>query len=105
MLEAAEYEIRLRRWPEEADTAIDAPLPPGADVPGERPFRASPGNAVPAVRVSIRISEVSAETQVEPGAKEVVLRMALPAGKTHMTALFTTRTGAVVAFYAYVKKL
>ena len=31
---AGPYEIRLRRWPEEADTAIDAPLPPA---PGESP--------------------------------------------------------------------
>jgi hypothetical protein len=31
--------------------------------------------------------------------------MTLPAGKTRMTALFTTRDGGTVgAFYAYVKK-
>ena len=94
---AGEYEIRLRRWPEEAGTAIDAPPPPGADVPGESPFRASPGKAVPAVKASVQIGEVMAE--------EVVLRMTLPAGKTHMTALFTTRDGAVGAYYAYVEKL
>jgi len=52
---AGEYEIRLRRWPEEADTAIDAPLPPGADVPGDSPFRSRPGKAVPAVKASVRI--------------------------------------------------
>lgn len=103
---AGEYEVRLRRWPEEADTAIDAPLSPGADVPGDRPFRASPGKAVPAVKASVRIGEVTAEARVERGAKEVLLRMTLPAGKTRMTALFTTRDGgAVGAFYAYVKKL
>lgn len=101
---AGEYELRLRRWPEEADTAIDAPLPPGADVPGDSPFRASPGKAVPAVRASVRIGEVTAEAPVEPGAKEVVLRMTLPAGKTRMTAIFATR-GGVGAFYVYAKKL
>lgn len=30
VVEAGEYEIRLRRWPEEVDAAIDAPLKPGA---------------------------------------------------------------------------
>ena len=103
---AGEYEIRLRRWPEEADTAIDAPLPPAAGVPGDTPFRASPGKAVPAVKASVRIGEVMAETPVEPGEKVVTLRMTLPAGKTRMTALFTTRDGgAVGAYYAYVSKL
>ena len=103
---AGEYEIRLRRWPEEADTAIDAPLPPGAGVPGDTPFRASPGKAVPAVKALVRIGDVKAETPVEPGEKEVTLRMTLPAGKTRMTALFTTREGGTVgAYYAYVSKL
>ena len=103
---AGEYEIRLRRWPEEADTAIDAPLPPGAGVPGDTPFRASPGKAVPAVKASVRIGEVMAESPVESGEKEVTLRMTLPTGKTRMTALFTTRDGGTVgAFYAYVSKL
>jgi arylsulfatase B len=100
-----QYEIRLRRWPKEVDVAIDAPLPPGNDVPGESPFRATPGDAVPAVKATVRIGEVTAEVPVESGAKEVVLQMTLPAGKTRMTAHFTTRDGqAVGAFYAYVKK-
>ncbi len=68
-------------------------------------FRSSPGNVVPAVKASVRIGEVTAEAPVEPGAKEVVLQMTLPAGKARMTAHFTTRDGGTVgAFYAYVKK-
>lgn len=105
VIEAGEYEILLRRWPKEVDVAIDAPLPPGDDVPGESPFRATPGDAVPAVKATVQIGEMTAEVPVEPGAKEVVLQMTLPAGKTRMTARFTTRSGhAVGAFYAYVKK-
>ena len=102
---AGEYEIRLRRWPEEADTAIEAPLPPGADVPGESPFRASPGKAVRAVKASVRIGDVTAEARVKPGAKEVVLQMTLPAGKSRMRATFTAGDGGTVgAYYAYVRK-
>lgn len=103
---AGEYEIRLRRWPDEADAAIDAPLPAGANVPGERAFRASPGKAVSALKASVRIGEVLAEGSAKPGAKEVLFRMTLPGGKAQMKALFATRDGnAVGAFYAYVKKL
>ena len=103
---AGEYEIRLRRWPKEADTAIDAPLPPGAGVPGDRAFRANPGTALPAVKAAVRIGEVTAETPVETGSTEVLVRMKLPAGQARMTALFITRDGdSLGAFYAYVKKL
>ncbi len=100
-----QYEIRLRRWPAEIDTAIDAPLPRGDDVPGEDPFRATPGDAVQAVKAVVRIGNVTAEAPIDPGAKKVVLEMTLPAGKTQMTAHFTTRDGRTVgAFYAYVTK-
>ena len=102
---AGGHEIRLRRWPEEADTAIDALLPPGTDVPGESPFRASPGKAVQAVNASVRIGDVTAEAPVEPGAKQVTLQMTLPAGKSRMRATFTTGDGGTVgAYYAYVRK-
>ena len=105
VVEAGDYEIRLRRWPREVDTAIDAPLPPGNDVPGETPFRASPGNAVPAVQASVRIGDQVVEAPVKPGAKEVVFKMSLPAGTTRMSSFFTTREGVEVgAFYAYVRK-
>ena len=40
------YEIRLRRWPEEIDHPIDAPLPPGKPVPGQTGFRETPGVAI-----------------------------------------------------------
>ncbi len=101
-----EYEIRLRRWPREADAAIDAPLPPGADVPGDTAFRAHPGKALPIVRATVRIGDTEAQAPVAPGAKEVVLRMRLAAGVTRMTARFFTADGqALGAYYAYVKKL
>ena len=106
VIAAGDYEIRLRRWPEESGAAIDAPLPPSADVPGDTPFRASPGKGVPAVKASVQIGEVRAETPVEPGANEVTFRLKLPVGKVRMTALFATREGrAVGAYYAYVTRL
>ena len=39
---AGEYEIRLRRWPEEADTAIDAPLPPRGRCAGRTRISCTP---------------------------------------------------------------
>lgn len=77
---AGEYEIRLRPWPDEADAAINAPLPAAANVPDEPTGHASPGKAVSVVAASIRIGDVIAESPVMPGAKEVVFRIALPIG-------------------------
>jgi hypothetical protein len=43
---------------------------------------------------------------VEPGAKEVVFRLELAAGKTTMEATFVTADNVVYgAYYAYVERL
>ena len=102
---AGEYEIRLRRWPQESDAAIDDALPPGEPVPGDRAFRTTPGKQIRPTRASIEIAGVSAQADVARGAKEVVFQLKLPAGKTRMEALFTTDDGAEFgAYYAYVTK-
>lgn len=54
---AGDYEIELRRWPKEADAAIDAGLPAGADVPGVKPFRATPGLAFRPNKATIKIGD------------------------------------------------
>ncbi|PHS10299.1 MAG: N-acetylgalactosamine-4-sulfatase [Blastopirellula sp.] len=105
VVEAGEYEIRLRRWPEEADLAIDAALAPGAPVPGVKAYRVTEGMQINPVKASLKIGDVSAEADVKPGDKEVVFNLKLPAGKTRMSALFTTADDKFYgAYYAYVTK-
>ena len=59
-----------------------------------------------AVTSTVQIGEVTAQAPVDAGAKEVVVRMTLPAGKTRMKAFFAHRDGGTVgAFYAYVRLL
>jgi arylsulfatase B len=101
-----EYEIRLRRWPEEADTAIDAALPPGPPVPGVAAFRTAPGKAIKPLKATVKIGSVSATSTVPAGAKEVKFKLQLDAGKTQMSALFETADGETYgAYYAYVTKI
>ena len=101
-----EYEFRLRRWPDVADTAIDAGLPPGNDVPGVKPFRARVGKAVPVVKATIEIGGQSAEKPVESGAKEVVFRLKLRAGRTRLSTRFKTADGHEIgSYYAYVTQV
>jgi len=100
-----DYEVRLRRWPETADIAIDAAVPPGAAVPGTKAFRMTPGKAIQPVKASLTIGNVRATSKVQPGDKEVVFNVALKKGKTRMTALLTTADGEEFgAYYAYVTK-
>ncbi len=106
VLADGKYTIRLRRWPAEARTAIDAALKPGAAVPGEKPFRATPGKAIKPVKASISIGNTIATKLYEAGDEEVVFEIDLQAGKQRLAALFHEADGTQYgAYYAYVTRL
>ncbi|MBC8354035.1 MAG: arylsulfatase [Planctomycetes bacterium] len=106
IVEAGSYEIRIRRWPQESDQAIDAALPPGADVPGAQAYRARPGKAFHAIKATIDIGGQSAETAVASGDKEAVFNLKLSAGVTRLSSRFMSADGKEIGgYYAYVKKL
>ena len=104
VVEDGDYEVRLRRWPEEIDKPINASIPAGAPVPGAKAFRTTPGAAISATKATVAIGDVKAETAVEPGAKEVVFQLKLKAGKQRMSALFHGEGGPHGAYFAYVRK-
>ncbi|MCO8123266.1 arylsulfatase [Stieleria sp. TO1_6] len=102
---AGKYEIRLRRWPLEVDQPIASELPAGDPVPGERAFRETPGKAVPAVRATLTIGELTKTAEVPAGAKEVVFQVDLDPATTTMTGQFETDSGEVFgSYFAYVEK-
>jgi len=103
--EAGDYEIRLRRWPETTDLAIDAALPPGDPVPGSKAFRMTPGQAIAPSKATLTIGDLNVETPVKTGDKEAVFHVQLTQGKTRMAALFVADDGEQHgAYYAYVRK-
>lgn len=105
VVEDGEYEIRLRRWPQEANRPIDSPLPPGDGVPGQPAFRAANGVAINPVQASISIGDVRETIDVTTGAVEATFKVNLKAGKTKFTATFETESGEVYgAYYAYVTR-
>lgn len=100
-----EYEIRLRRWPDETDQPITASLPAGNPVPGQKAFRATPGVAIDAVKATIEIGKVKKSVVVATGDKEARFNLPLSAGKTKFTATFETADGEIYgAYYAYVRR-
>ncbi|MEW4486836.1 arylsulfatase [Thalassoglobus sp. JC818] len=106
VLEDGLYRIRLRRWPEETQAALNAELPPGDPVPGTKAFRTTPGKSIQPVRATLKIGDLVEEKSVDADAEEVVFEVQIPAGKKQMTALFEAPDGTVYgAYYAYVEKL
>ncbi len=104
--EAGKYEIRLRRWPAESNTAINSGMEPGKPVPGARAYRETPGRAFNLNKATVEIAGQSLSTTFENDAVEAVMTAELPQGKTRLEAKFHGADGSLVgAYYAYVKRI
>ena len=95
------YRFTLRRWPAEADVAISAGLPAGADVPGaSKAFRAVDGRAIPVRTATLRIDgEDLASSEVSSDESAAVLMATLSAGSHRLAPVFTTVDGQEVGAY------
>lgn len=98
-----QYEISLRRWPEEADTPIAAGLPPYEGVDGTFPE----GKALPARGARLRVGNVDRSQPVSRGDKAVSFTVHLPAGPTELQTWFYDAEGKELcgAFYVYVRRI
>jgi len=90
---SATYEIALSRWPEEADTPINA-APKG-------------GRAIRVSKARLKIADVDQTIDVVQGDKTATFRVKLPAGPAKLETWFIDPKGAARhgAYYAYVKRL
>ena len=103
---AGEYTVELRRWPKEADKAIGASLPAGADVPGVTPFRAVPGKPFAAVKAHLKLGGQELTLPLKPNARSITFKLKLKPGRDELWAKFTDAEGTPMgAFYAYVTKV
>ncbi len=88
------YELRVQRWPEEADAAIRAALDDGDSV------------AIDAARVRVKVGEYEAAQDVPDDAKSVTFTTHLNAGKTQLEAWFADPAGEEqAAYYVYVERV
>ena len=101
------YRISMRRWPQEADHPITAPLPAGANVPGATTaFRAVEGKAIMATRATLRLNEKDLEMKpVTESDREISFKAKLSAGSHRLAPVFHTRNGEVGAYYTIVTKI
>ncbi len=105
VFEPGEYQFRLRRWPEEVDLPIAAPLAPGAPVPGAKAYRTADGLAIKPVKATLQIGDVTVTKPIGTNAKEVTFDLTVKAGKKTLSASFESEDGTVHgAYFVYVTR-
>ncbi|MBT3374086.1 MAG: arylsulfatase [Lentisphaerae bacterium] len=101
---ADEYELRLSRWPEEADTPIRSAIPPRSGVPFVDDF--VPGEALSIVEARISVGGTVQCCPVHETDAAVSFRVQLPVGRTRLETVFTDEEGVVRgAYYVYVSRI
>lgn len=104
----ADYEISLRRYPEESDLLINTTVPKVTlhDVPGLQ-FPIPEGENLNYKSATIKIGEAIKESvSISETDKSANFKVHLKSGKTRLTGNFVDAKGNEnVAYYAYVKKL
>lgn len=107
--EGGDYEITIRRWPDEGKVskeAITAEIPASPDVPGVQAFRARIGKAIKADTARINVAGQDFSKPVPDGASSITFSVKMEKGPAELSALFEGEGGEVTgAYYAYVKKL
>ena len=84
-----DYEISLRRWPVEADVAINS---------------GKYGKAFNFTEARLRIADIDKLLPIPTGAKEVTFKVKLKAGITTLAPLFISDEIVTAPFYAYVAR-
>lgn len=105
VLKEGNYQISLRRWPEEANHPINASLPPGDRVPGtSKAFRETPGIPLKATSAVLRLNgnEVSSKA-VTADDKVITFTTRLTKGSHQLSPVFISNKGETGAFYCIVE--
>ncbi|MEO1857222.1 MAG: arylsulfatase [Rubritalea sp.] len=102
------YEVTLRRWPKEADTAINLGMAPGKNVPGaSKPYRATKGDALDIRSATIATDDTILTTfELDASKSAVVQNVELKAGPQKLKAYFTLADKKQVGVcYLTIRKL
>lgn len=101
--QAGRYEITLRRWPEDADTPIQAGIPPTKHTDGVFPA----GVALPIAKASLKVADAEVSRVVANEDKGIVFTVELPAGRTKLHASFIDESSKDIcgAYYVTVRRL
>ena len=99
------YEIALRRWPEEANAAICGTVPAWDSVLGNH--RLPAGKAFPIVKVQLSVGEFNGGKEVAQNDTVAVFNVSLKQGQTMLRGTFLDDQGKEIcgAYYVSVRRL
>jgi arylsulfatase A-like enzyme len=105
VMQAGTYEIKLRRWPEEADTAIREGIPASSiPIPGGKPF--GEGNALDIRNARLEIQDFKDTMAVTDEMKSADFIVKLDKGKTKLKTWFSGEDGlSLGAYYVSIIKV
>ena len=100
---AGDYQIELRRWPVEANTAMTAGLPTYQAVDGTYVA----GKALPIRQARLKVATFDQTVPVTEADKAISFTVNLPAGPTNLQTWFLNANGGLLtgAYYVYVNRL
>jgi arylsulfatase A-like enzyme len=108
---AGEYEISLRRWPQESHLAIDAPDPTPLRLEEISPIKGPSeetvvGKALPIAKARLRIQGQDRSISVAQADQAAVFNLSLKPGRTQLETWFYDAKGAELcsAYYVYVRR-
>jgi hypothetical protein len=102
--QAGEYELILRRWPEQTKAALGEKYEPSAKSPQ---YNSKVTKAFPTIaKAKVEVGGVKAEAKADPKATGATVTVKLPAGKTKLKAWFADADGEgqCGAFFVTVKR-
>ena len=105
VLEAGNYLIRVRRWPEESGKKINEALPAGEQVPGaDKAFRAQVGHGIEAKSATMRLNGKNWQTKpISEDSEEISFSVLLSKGVHKLSPYFSIPEGELGCYYAIVE--
>lgn len=105
IMSAGEYEIKLMRWPEEADKAIKEGIPASTiPIPGGQPF--GEGKALDIENARLEIQDLENSMTVTDEMKSAAFVVNLDKGKTKLKTWFSGNDGlSLGAYFVYISKV
>ncbi|MEK9772403.1 MAG: arylsulfatase [Opitutae bacterium] len=105
VLEAGNYLIRVRRWPEESGKKINEALPAGEQVPGaDKAFRAQVGYGIEATSATMRLNGKDWQTKpISEDSEEISFSVLLSEGVHKLSPYFSIPQGQLGCYYAIIE--
>jgi arylsulfatase A-like enzyme len=106
VVQGGQYQIEVRRWPQESGKKINEVLPAGDQVPGaDKAFRAQAGFGIEATAATLRLNGKDLQTkEVSDEMESVTFEVKLDKGVHKLSPYFSIPQGELGCFYAIVSK-